>query len=323
MTTTNEWIKFRASLTEGAKRGIKRAHRFVFLELALKARTLGGIIELPIGMGDVAGLVDLLGGDAGEVKGAIPVLVRCEMIRFEGPEAERRCIVVSWARHNDAPGASTERVKRYRERVGNEVKRVTDRSSNQDETETERLGNDHKEEKRREEKRSADPPVGPPRPPTPTEAADSPPLAAPNEVITDPGSEGPRQRSIPLETPITASAKPAKASRKKPATAAPSSDENPFEVGEWLTHWKIPRLSSGPHGDEEREVAKFLDWHRAKGSTFADWTAAWRTWQRNAVEFAKGRNGGAYRPVQPPAPYSQSQSLDEWYAKNPPTGDPI
>lgn len=38
------------------------------------------------------------------------------------------------------------------------------------------------------------------------------------------------------------------------------------------------------------ETEKFLDYHKAKGSSFADWDAAWRTWIRNAVKF--NSNGG-------------------------------
>lgn len=38
--------------------------------------------------------------------------------------------------------------------------------------------------------------------------------------------------------------------------------------------------------DLERETEQFLDHHRAKGSKFKDWTAAWRTWMRNAQKWA-------------------------------------
>jgi hypothetical protein len=34
---------------------------------------------------------------------------------------------------------------------------------------------------------------------------------------------------------------------------------------------------------------KFVDHHQAKGSTFADWSAAWRNWCRNEVKFAAER----------------------------------
>lgn len=39
------------------------------------------------------------------------------------------------------------------------------------------------------------------------------------------------------------------------------------------------------------EWNKFKDHHRAKGSRFVDWDAAWRTWIRHAVEFAERRGG--------------------------------
>lgn len=47
-----------------------------------------------------------------------------------------------------------------------------------------------------------------------------------------------------------------------------------------------------------REFEKFCDHHRAKGSLFADWEAAWRTWVGHSIEFARkngGGQGGAYR----------------------------
>lgn len=34
--------------------------------------------------------------------------------------------------------------------------------------------------------------------------------------------------------------------------------------------------------DVQREFDRFCDWHTAKGSTMADWQAAWRTWVGNA-----------------------------------------
>jgi uncharacterized protein YdaU (DUF1376 family) len=36
--------------------------------------------------------------------------------------------------------------------------------------------------------------------------------------------------------------------------------------------------------DVEREVEKFADWHRAKGSQWVDWSATWRTWVRRWAE---------------------------------------
>lgn len=37
--------------------------------------------------------------------------------------------------------------------------------------------------------------------------------------------------------------------------------------------------------DAGGEFEQFADHHRAKGTTFLDWDAAWRTWCRNAVKF--------------------------------------
>ncbi|WP_157043615.1 hypothetical protein [Nitrobacter hamburgensis] len=39
--------------------------------------------------------------------------------------------------------------------------------------------------------------------------------------------------------------------------------------------------------DGANEFDRFIDHHRAKGSTFADWEAASRTWLRNSVKFAQ------------------------------------
>lgn len=43
--------------------------------------------------------------------------------------------------------------------------------------------------------------------------------------------------------------------------------------------------------DPIEEFSAFVDYHKAKGSVFKDWQAAWRTWVRNAVKFNGGRNG--------------------------------
>lgn len=34
------------------------------------------------------------------------------------------------------------------------------------------------------------------------------------------------------------------------------------------------------------QTEQFLDHHRAKGTAFRDWTAAWRTWMRRSRSFA-------------------------------------
>jgi hypothetical protein len=55
---------------------------------------------------------------------------------------------------------------------------------------------------------------------------------------------------------------------------------------------KYPKLSI------EDEVEKFQDYHRAKGSKFVDWDAAFRNWCRNAEKFraqAQGEKSGGWR----------------------------
>lgn len=39
------------------------------------------------------------------------------------------------------------------------------------------------------------------------------------------------------------------------------------------------------------ELVAFANWHTAKGSTFKDWQAAWRTWCDKAVEFGRSKGG--------------------------------
>ena len=60
-----------------------------------------------------------------------------------------------------------------------------------------------------------------------------------------------------------------------------------FDVTEDMTAWAeghgLPRL------DVQLETDQFLDRHRAKGTVFKDWAAAWRTWMRNAVRFRAER----------------------------------
>lgn len=43
------------------------------------------------------------------------------------------------------------------------------------------------------------------------------------------------------------------------------------------------------------QFERFLDHHRAKGSVFRDWDAAWRTWVRNGVDFQNKAKGPVRR----------------------------
>jgi hypothetical protein len=66
---------------------------------------------------------------------------------------------------------------------------------------------------------------------------------------------------------------------RKRATQAPDSIDITDTMREWAT-----TKASGVDLDAETE--RFLDHHRAKGSTFKDWTAAWRTWMSRAASYS-------------------------------------
>lgn len=53
--------------------------------------------------------------------------------------------------------------------------------------------------------------------------------------------------------------------------------------------------SQHPTVKVDRETAKFLDYHGAKGSLFVDWTKAWQNWIRRSEEFAPSQPQGAGR----------------------------
>lgn len=74
------------------------------------------------------------------------------------------------------------------------------------------------------------------------------------------------------------------------ATAAPDT----LPITDSMREWWAER--SHPAVDLFSETEKFLNHHRAKGSTFKDWTAAWRNWMGNAVTYAQ-RDGRARRPA--------------------------
>ena len=62
---------------------------------------------------------------------------------------------------------------------------------------------------------------------------------------------------------------------RKRASQAPDSIEITDAMRQWATEKAVGV-------DLDRETERFLDHHRAKGSAFKDWTAAWRTWMSRA-----------------------------------------
>jgi hypothetical protein len=82
------------------------------------------------------------------------------------------------------------------------------------------------------------------------------------------------------------------APRKQRSTRAPVE----LELTDDLRAWAI--LKAPAVADLDRETECFLDWHRAKGSLYADWRAAWRTWMRRSQVDAERR--GWTPPAPPP-----------------------
>lgn len=119
---------------------------------------------------------------------------------------------------------------------------------------------------------------------------DAPPIQSSYPADTPPELE--TELETETETENSLADKP-----PKRATAAPDT----FPLDDDLRAWAaehVPTVS-----DEMRlfrETAKFLDHHRAKGSTMKDWRAAWRNWMLRAVEYGpkpEPVNGLAVRRV--------------------------
>lgn len=89
----------------------------------------------------------------------------------------------------------------------------------------------------------------------------------------------------PLFVPQPETTASRKASRAKPRTRI-AENQLPSEAD--AKHATERGLSRGEFLAEWR---RFVDWHRAKGSTMADWQAAWRTWLGNRDRFAQPRAG--------------------------------
>ena len=89
----------------------------------------------------------------------------------------------------------------------------------------------------------------------------------------------------PTPTPINTTSKAVVgAKRRKPQLGLPD-DFSPNEVG--------LAKAAEKHIDVQAELAKFRNYHEAKGSVMADWQAAWRTWVGNARPGTTGAAGGS------------------------------
>ncbi|MCX4025075.1 replication protein [Endozoicomonas sp. SM1973] len=96
------------------------------------------------------------------------------------------------------------------------------------------------------------------------------------------------------ENPTNTISKSRTRSPTKRATQAPEK----FQLTPELVQWANEKLIQV---NLVAETEKFLDYHRAKGSTFKCWASAWRNWMRNAQKFA------AEKQTQPVGPANTSE----------------
>lgn len=68
--------------------------------------------------------------------------------------------------------------------------------------------------------------------------------------------------------------------RKKRASPAPKDFAISDDMREWA-HTKTPAI------DIDHETERFLDYAKANGKTYVDWSAAWRNWMKRALDYAK------------------------------------
>lgn len=110
------WVKFHGEIRQGAKRGLSRATRFIYLELSHETRPTRGVLRLPSGMNDVDAVHDVLGGNRKEVAAALKDLQHPahQMVTItDHPPDGRALVVVNWSRWNSVD-SSANRVRKHR-----------------------------------------------------------------------------------------------------------------------------------------------------------------------------------------------------------------
>lgn len=117
-----------------------------------------------------------------------------------------------------------------------------------------------------------------------------PPSEMPTETASKalPESETETEKYNP-PTPSELPPPAAKRPRSKPRTAIPAVWPTDPTHATALTAWSTDHT---PSLDLRHETAQWLDYHRAKGDTAADWTASWRTWMRRAQADTERRPSG-------------------------------
>ena len=133
-------------------------------------------------------------------------------------------------------------------------------------------------------------------PPTSTHGVPPSPAPAPAQSLpigSDIGDVKPPDDPPPPAPPAAVAAKQQRSPKRPPEVALPA---------DWEPSDNHRGLARELGVDVDRESAKFIDHHTAKGSLFRDWDSAFRTWLRNAADWNRApisqtRPRGAY-PVQ-------------------------
>jgi hypothetical protein len=118
----SDWIRFHRELCEGAKRGLPRAARFIFLELSRLSRPKRGVIHLTPGMTDVDAVHDAIGGSRKEIAESLKCLTSPlpgetePMLRVDDRNGARLLVVLQWEKWNPVDVTSTERQRRKRDK---------------------------------------------------------------------------------------------------------------------------------------------------------------------------------------------------------------
>lgn len=288
------WIRFHDTLRKGKKRGLPRAARFIYLELASEARPLRGVVELPVGMSFDDGLHDVLGGDRRELLRLFPLLTVSgtdgeePMVVVEGAAGAWRIVIPSWDRWNGGDdSADRVRAHRARQKTGSEQDQqlgsacnalhpvsVTEPVTPLEESRSDQIPPRPPQGGKPETQGSRA--VGQPavaQPPLAKGPTSGPPHRPHPETKGSPGE----QAVLPLGT--EAEGKRSRGRRKQPETTCPAG---------WIPRPAEVTKAREYGFDDKRirfEVEKFQNHHRAKGNTFADWDAAFRNWLLKAKHF--------------------------------------
>lgn len=112
----------------------------------------------------------------------------------------------------------------------------------------------------------------------------------------------PKEESTPLSPPKGGNPEAnnpeiPESSKRKRRTSIPDNFPDATKIEEGRQFWAVhARLDLANEAEEQAE--HFRDHHRSRGSTMADWPAAWRTWTRNALKFnGKGNVNGRHKPT--------------------------